>query len=327
MKIPVCYISEYGRIIGTSVYDTKTNLFKETEKISNRNLPILDIKSFLISNQNKLGSLVGKVKNNYVVCFGENILHLITRNQLLKINLSNVKFSTDGKVICVDGALEDLSYLFPDTNLKFIENKDFVRASSLGVAKKFIGVYKNRLCVVKFSKFSHNEDLENEILYKRVADVLTIPCCKVIKTRYSGKDCVVSLFEYNPEIDCFQSFKTLKGDIGNILKNVSKKSQIMFDRMLILDFLMSQQDRHMSNLALLNGEIYPLFDNAESLGLGGIGYFSENFRQVVKRMDIRYVEKIMQIDSLKLNEIRNILGFKKFQIFENNLKELNYAIS
>lgn len=50
-----------------------------------------------------------------------------------------------------------------------------------------------------------------------------------------------------------------------------------------LDYIMSQQDRHMSNIALLNRGMYPLFDNGECLGIGTIGFFSQNYRIYMER--------------------------------------------
>lgn len=49
--------------------------------------------------------------------------------------------------------------------------------------------------------------------------------------------------------------------------------------MLVVDYILAQQDKHMSNMALKNGYMYPLFDNGECLGIGTIGEFSKNFER------------------------------------------------
>ena len=60
---------------------------------------------------------------------------------------------------------------------------------------------------------------------------------------------------------------------GEILKSLSDKDKWIFDKYMLLDYILLQEDRHYSNLAVVNNRLYPLFDNGECLGIGSIGYF------------------------------------------------------
>ena len=102
--------------------------------------------------------------------------------------------------------------------------------------------------------------------------------------------------------------------------NYSKEEKIEFDKMMILDYILSQQDRHYSNIALLNDKMYPLFDNGECLGIGSIGFFSENYRKYVRRLNRNYIKKIIDISNL--HQIKNILNPDEAKIVQSNIKEL-----
>lgn len=59
--------------------------------------------------------------------------------------------------------------------------------------------------------------------------------------------------------------------------------------------------------------------NGECFNLGSIGYFSENFRRYIERLDKRYLYSLVNLD---LKRIKNILPSNKFIIFYNNYKYL-----
>lgn len=324
MKIPVSHISKFGTICGCILFDTITLKFTDSDELSNRMLPVQDFLSCNIQANSEMATLVGKAGSNFIICFGDTLLHSVDEQTLSTLKLSNRNYTADNKISYVDGTLQDLSALFPDSNLKFVKHQHFVNASSLGIAKKFIGNYQGNTCVVKFSKLSSNEDLMNELLYMQIADILAVPCCKVIQTTYSGKPCVASLFAYHPETDCFRSFKTC-GGLEKAYNLLTKEDQHIFNKMMILDYLMSQQDRHMSNLAIVNDKIYPLFDNGECLGLSAVSIFSDRFRKYVLRLDKKYIQQLIKLDKFTLDKISFILN-NKINIFIQNAKELRYDI-
>lgn len=322
MEIPVCNLTKRGLIIGYIAYDTSINKFKDKLGVyTDRVLPFQDYYVPSDLDSHNIVTLVGKdyKYNMYIICFGDNFLFSIDKSKLLRYKISNAKLTKDYRIFCIDGKLPDLSYMFPDRGIQFISLHQGVQNSSQGIAKKFFGLYKNKYSIVKFSKISSSEDLDNEILYKNLADILKVPCCKVYKSVYYNKPCCISNFEYDIGVDYFQSFKSTNKRLEEILNRLDKKSKQDLDKILLLDYLVNQQDRHLSNIALCNDRIYPAFDNGECFNLGSIGYFSENFRRYIERLDKRYLYSLVNLD---LKRIKNILPSNKFIIFYNNYKYL-----
>ena len=318
MSIPVCYISQYGRIIGTCDFDGTKFIDNKSTSILNRKLPVQDYISCEIIDESNICTVVGRDNKEYIVCFGDNALYRVDRETLSKYNVSNAIIK-NGKLFITD-KVEDLGYRFPDKKIVFNAKFKEIKQSSIGIARKFYGKYNKRYCVVKFSKQSNNRDIQNEIKYYEIASILGVKCCRVVYSRYDNKDCCISFFEYDKNKDVFSSFKKLNKPIEQIYKSLSKDEKIEFDKMMILEYILSQQDRHYSNIALLNDKMYPLFDNGECLGVGSIGFFSENYRKYVRRLDRNYIKQI--IDFSKLHQIKNILNPDEVKLVQSNIKEL-----
>lgn len=322
MLIPVCNLSKYGNIFGSVQFGTKLLKFIDSDIISNRVLPLQDYLNCGILNIGEICTVVGKSKwGTYFVCFGDTMIYELKRDILLHYQVSNIKLSCDGKVLVLDKGLEDYSYLFPSRNINFIQLFFEYQKSSLGVAKKFFAKYNNKSCMVKFSKID-GRDIDNELIYKQVADILNVPCCNVYKEKYFGKNCIVSVFEYKRGVDQFQSFKSLNRPMEQIYNGLSQADKYKFDKMMILDFIMLQQDRHMSNIAVCNGHIYPLFDNGECLGVGTVGDFSNSFRRYVMHIDRNYIRSLINIDNKVLIKLQNILNKDQMEIVITNLRVL-----
>lgn len=320
MQIPVCYITQYGNIIGTIDY-LDNHIFRDNRDNYSieRELPLQDLISCEVINNN-ICTVVGRDKKYYIVCFGDNYLYRINRDTLIKYNISNAKQTRDNRIIITD-KIHDLGCLFPDKDIIFDKNYIGEYQTSLGIARKFFAKYKGHYCIVKFSKRSDNKDLENEIKYYKIARILGVDCCRVIYSKYDGRDCCISIFEYNREKDVFSSFRKLNKPLGKIYEQLSDKDKIKYNNMMILDFVLSQQDRHYSNIALCNNRLYPLFDNGECLGIGSIGHFSANNRQFVKKLPVNYIRKF--ISRQQLAEILKILNEDEQHLLRNNLKELS----
>lgn len=324
MLIPVCHITRYGNICGTIYYDNVNFKFIDTTKVADRLLPTQDyLECSTISSD--ICTVVGKNYryNTYVVCFGDNFIYELTRDVLLTYSISNMKLTKGNRLVCLDGKLPDFSDYFPDRKLKFKGLFTAIQASSLGVARKFFAEYGNKSCIVKFSKRSDDLDLINEEKYYSVAKSLGVSCCKANMTSYYNKQCVVSIFSYNRERDLFKSFKSTGLSIRDIYTRFSDSDKNMFNKMMLLDFIMSQQDRHMSNIALCNNRLYPLFDNGECLGIGSISYFSQNFRRYILSLDKDYLRCLAQLSNKSISNISRIIGDDLFRgIVVPNLKEL-----
>ena len=139
-----------------------------------------------------------------------------------------------------------------------------------GVYKGKYGIYKKRISPV-------TTDAESELAVYRLAELMAIPCCKVYRV---DEDTIFSQFEYDFSNEYIVHMRRLfearehtgftRGDneYFNLLA-IRPQYQVDFIRMIALDFVTRQDDRHLSNIAIKinkDGEsFYPLYDNGRSL--------------------------------------------------------------
>lgn len=325
MKIPICNQTDlYGRIINTTLFNTKTYKFETTSERFSRELPELSYIDYQITSKGT-ATILGKVRNEYVVNFGDKQAYLMNKDSILKAGykLSNIKIIASGKFISIDGKLDDLSKLFPDTQIKFIGACNTSNKSSIGFADKFIGQYKGKKCVIKFSKPAYsNQDILNEFIYYKIATILKIPCCTIYLSEYFGRKCCISMYEYDTNNDIFISFRNTGKSISEIYRSFSQEDRNKFDKMMILDYIVEQQDRHLSNLALVNGHMYSSYDNGECLGIGAQGYYSAQFRKYVEANLKNRIKDLINCNKLK--EVMKLpeLNANQKQIIGRNIKKL-----
>lgn len=133
-----------------------------------------------------------------------------------------------------------------------------------GVYNGKYGIYKQRISPLA-------TDLESEIAVYKLAEVLGVPCCSAYKI---DENTMFSEFEYDFSKEYIVHFRRLfDGKRGeNEYENLIKlRPQFKKDiiKMILLDFITRQDDRHLSNMAIKineNGEsFYPLYDNGRSL--------------------------------------------------------------
>lgn len=133
-----------------------------------------------------------------------------------------------------------------------------------GVYNGKYGIYKQRINPLV-------TDVESEIAVYLLAQKLGVPCCPAYR---ADKDTVFSEFLYDFSKEYIVHFRRLfDGARGeNEYQNlVSARPQYKDDiaRMILLDFITRQDDRHLSNIAIKmsasNESFYPLYDNGRSL--------------------------------------------------------------
>ncbi|GHV86873.1 hypothetical protein AGMMS50255_1690 [Spirochaetia bacterium] len=139
-----------------------------------------------------------------------------------------------------------------------------------GVYQNYYGIYKQRLNPL-------SADAESERAVYLLAEKLGVSCCPVFRT---GADTVFSAFQYDFSKEYIVHFRHLFEGMqraGNEYHNLialrpQYKNEII--KMLILDFITRQDDRHLSNMAVKispsSGRsyietFYPLYDNGRSL--------------------------------------------------------------
>lgn len=149
-----------------------------------------------------------------------------------------------------------------------INTPDGCNVKRYGVYNNKYGIYKNRLHPL-------STDVESEVAVYKLAKRLGVPCCKAVQT---DENTVFSEFEYDfaaEQIIHFRRlFETDEKRSANELTNLLNKRPAFkndFYKMIFLDFLTLQNDRHLSNFAIkINSKtrqesFYPLYDNGRSL--------------------------------------------------------------
>jgi hypothetical protein len=133
-----------------------------------------------------------------------------------------------------------------------------------GVYNGKYGIYKQRISPL-------STDVESEVAVYLLARKLGVPCCPAYRV---DKDTVFSEFLYDFSKESIVHFRRLfdgvRGD--NEYQNLTTvRPQYKDDiaRMILLDFITRQDDRHLSNIAIkMSGKdesFYPLYDNGRSL--------------------------------------------------------------
>lgn len=144
-----------------------------------------------------------------------------------------------------------------------------------GVHDGQYGIYKQRINPLV-------TDVESEIAVYKLAEKLGVPCCPAVR---ADDNTVFSVFLYDFSKEYIVHFRRLfdGGRSDNEYQNLigvrpQYKDEIV--RMILLDFITRQDDRHLSNIAIKmssTGEsFYPLYDNGRSL-------FYEDTEEMVKK--------------------------------------------
>jgi len=133
-----------------------------------------------------------------------------------------------------------------------------------GVYEGQYGIYKKRISPIV-------TDVESEIAVYLLAKRLGVPCCSAYRV---DEDTMFSAFMYDFSKEYIVHFRRLfdSGRTDNEYQNlILARPQYKNDiaRMILLDFITRQDDRHLSNIAIKvssDGEsFYPLYDNGRSL--------------------------------------------------------------
>lgn len=133
-----------------------------------------------------------------------------------------------------------------------------------GVFNGQYGIYKQRISPL-------TTDVESEVAVYLLAQKLGVFCCPAYRV---DKDTVFSAFSYDFSREYIVHFRRLfdgpRSD--NEYQNlIAVRPQYRDDiaRMILLDFITRQDDRHLSNIAIKMGQagesFYPLYDNGRSL--------------------------------------------------------------
>jgi hypothetical protein len=133
-----------------------------------------------------------------------------------------------------------------------------------GVYNWQYGIYKHRISPL-------TTDVESEVAVYLLAQKLGVPCCPAYRI---DKDTVFSAFLYDFSKEYIVHFRRLfdgsrsDNEYQNLI-SVRPQYKDPIARMILLDFITRQDDRHLSNIAIkMSGtseSFYPLYDNGRSL--------------------------------------------------------------
>lgn len=140
---------------------------------------------------------------------------------------------------------------------------------------KRYGVYEGNYGIYKKRMHPLSTDVESEVAVYKLAQRMGVPCCEAVQT---DENTVFSKFQYDFSTEQIVHFRQLFEDGERISNNelenlVTKRPEYENDfyKMIFLDFLTLQDDRHLSNFAVkINHKtktesFYPLYDNGRSL--------------------------------------------------------------
>ncbi len=133
-----------------------------------------------------------------------------------------------------------------------------------GVCEGQYGIFKQRINPLV-------TDVESEVAGYLLAQKLGVPCCPAYRT---DKDTVFSAFLYDFSKEYIVHFRRLfdgprsENEYQNLI-DVRPQYKDDIAKMILFDFITRQDDRHLSNIAIIMSGIqesfYPLYDNGRSL--------------------------------------------------------------
>lgn len=226
-------------------------------------------------------------------------------------------------------------------------------SSPSGQNEKSYAFHDEGFGIVKKRLHPYSTDAESEVIVYRLAKILGVSCCYA---EMIDNDRVFSEFNYDFNSQYLIHARTLlKGmtlerqDYRELSKYFSRfKYDIA--KMIIIDFITLQDDRHLSNWGVLidyhgDSRMYDLYDNGRSLlyestpeiaeyilkdpikysnSFGIVGTYYDNI------MDIREETKLTQLINININnrQIKNcFIGLKlpKWKV-EANIQYINWAL-
>lgn len=145
-----------------------------------------------------------------------------------------------------------------------VDTPEGANVKRYGASEGCYGIVKQRISPL-------STDVESEVAAALLARELGVPCCRAWRF---DKDAVFSVFEYDFTREYLVHMRRLfdgprgENELENLLA-VRPQYAENFCRMIAFDFITRQDDRHLSNIAVLvtsEGErFYPLYDNGRSL--------------------------------------------------------------
>lgn len=229
----------------------------------------------------------------------------------------------------IDGVLDQIFIKKVDVDGGSVISPEGINIKRYGVSKGYYGIYKKRLHPM-------STDIESEVAVYELSKILGVKCCPAWLVPNRNDTIAFSKFEYNFAEEYiiharrfFREGERTENEYKNLI-NKLPAFKIDIQRMIILDFVTRQTDRHLSNLAVLlnrNGAyLYSLYDNGRSLfhedserfineAINNIELYSSEFGPVGTYFD--YVQDISKDINIKKLVNLNIPKDSIYKIYKN----------
>ncbi len=147
-------------------------------------------------------------------------------------------------------------------------------ASPSGCNVKQYIFYNKEFGIVKYRMHPYSTDAINEVIAYRLGKLFNIDCCYA---NMVSSDAVFSKYEYDYNKEyLIHARNIVNGEVLSldnyeyIINTYFKESTNSIIKMILFDFIINQDDRHMSNWGVLmdlqgNKHMYKLYDNGRSL--------------------------------------------------------------
>lgn len=346
MLILVNKLSQMEFVVGYTVFNTDNGKFETAKSLENCYYHDIDkyamydyMSNYLWgSTTTLLGYCVLNSKKYYVISFGHKSFYLVSHEYLISNYVANVYLDKVNRVHFYNKAIPNLTEFCRNEDFEYIDKINNGQVGSIGQNKKFLGkhIESGLIGVVKFPlkeniqrQLLEFNDAHNEVVCYYLGKLFGVPCCRVIEGKSCGKYCVLSVYEYDIKTETICSLRKELIRLGrsegepfnlNILVNkFGENFKFNFLRVIAFDYITCQADRHMSNIAIYKGDIYPLYDNGRSLALGMV----DNEYTESQKLILRYNARGMLNELLKtidVSELKNVLN--KFKIPEYVILEI-----
>lgn len=174
---------------------------------------------------------------------------------------------------------EEMSSVLDDVFKSIFHDKVDIDGQSVfspeGMNIKRYGVYNGKYGLYKKRLHPQSMDIEAEVAVYKIAQMLKVPCCPAYLALDRGDLSVFSEFQYDFANDYLIHARRLfkpNEVVGELYHQLIEKLpgfKEELQKMIVLDFVTRQTDRHLSNFAFkISGpyvSFYPLYDNGRSL--------------------------------------------------------------
>jgi hypothetical protein len=264
----------------------------------------------------------------YITCDGIGRKTNINKNKIIALGedkFTNITISKNGQIRFIHGSIP---FIVKEEKIK---NRDTVvklgnisqgTIGSIGVGTKFLGkrLKDDKIGCVKLELFPKSLDINNEIVAYELGKLLGFDVAEASFEIYKARRCIISI--YGDEA-LKGNIKTLKSEIGTdnfhskfnrnwVVENKSTRAWYKYVQMIMLDLIMHQTDRHISNIAFTDNDLYSLYDNGRSL------FFDEDIEDVNNKINLKSRGSI--VESFITNEhgygwvyLEDVLGYNNYE--------------